>query len=534
MSRERVDMDRLRELVRLHRKQTPVREIARLLRMGPGTERKYRLALQAAGVLDGPADELPELAELRAIVEAAHPRRRPPQEHSSAEPYRADIEVLVSRGCEPRAIYDALRMADADFEVSYWAVKRLVRRLRKKRPPSSGDVALHVQTVPGDVAQVDFGYVGRVLDGSGVLRKAWVFVLVLGHSRKLYARVVFDQRATTWQHLHCLAFEALGAVPRTVVPDNLKAAVIRGAFGVGDEVGLNRSYRELARHYDFVVDPTPVRSPNKKGKVESAVAYIKRSFVRPRVLSEMTLAQVNAELQRWVDEVADRRTHGTTGRVPAEALDEDLAAMRPLPPTRFEPTVWRKATVHRDGHVCFDRRLYSVPWTLLGQSVWVRATATTVVVHHDDARVATHSRSDSRRSTDPSHLPAERAELVRRDPGHWLERADAIGPKTGSYARAVLASDRVLSKLPVVQKVVRHLEAFPRARAEAAAARAEHFGSYGYGQLKRILEQGLDLLPLDEVSPPAASGGLSAPRFARSPNYFLQTVASKEASDELH
>ncbi len=532
MSRERVDMDRLRELVRLHRKGLGVRRIATLLRMGPETERKYRHALLEAGVLHGDPDELPPLDELRAIVEAVHPRKHPPQERSSAEPYRVEIEAMVGLGAGPRAIFDKLRLDEPDLDVSYDAIKRFCRRLRKKRPPRPQDVALHVDTKPGDVAQVDFGYLGRVLDEDGVLRKAWVFVLVLGHSRKMWAHVVFDQRATTWQHLHRLAFEALGAVPHTVVPDNLKVAVVRAAFGVGQEVELQRGYRELARHYGFVVDPTPVRSPEKKGKVESGVGYLKRSFARPRVLEEMRVSEVNAELVTWLEQVADARTHGSTGRVPAEHFAEDLAAMLPLPPTRFEPVVWRKAKVHRDGHVCFDRQLYSVPWTLLGEEVWVRATPSTVVIQHDDVRVATHARGGRRRTTDPLHLPEGRAELRRRDPEYWLGLAEMIGPETAAYCRAVLASDKALSKLPTVQKIVLHLQDFERQRAEGASRRALHYGSYGYGSLKRILEQGLDLLPLDEVTPPPSSP--SPPRFARSPNYYLQTVASKEASHELH
>ena len=307
MSRERVEMDRLQELVRLHRKGVPVREVARLLRMGPSTERKYRKALAAAGVLEGPEDDLPELAELRAIVEAAHPRTYPRQEVSTAERYRAVIEAQLGDGVGPRAIYDLLRLEEPDLQVSYDAVKRLCRRLRGARPPRPQDVALHVETAPGDVAQVDFGYIGRVLDDRGAPRKAWVFVLVLGHSRKLWAQVVFDQRSETWQQLHIDAFEALGGVPRTLVPDNLKAAVIRGSFGAGDERCLNRSYRELARHYGFVVDPTPPRSPEKKGKVESAVRYVKRSFAGPRDLASMRIEAVNEELVRWIDGIADRK-----------------------------------------------------------------------------------------------------------------------------------------------------------------------------------------------------------------------------------
>jgi transposase len=96
-------------------------------------------------------------------------------------------------------------------------------------------------------------------------------VMVLGHSRHQYAEVVFDQRTATWLELHQRAFAWFGGVPKVIVPDNLKAAVISAAFGVSSLPELNRSYREFARHHGFRVDPTPPRSPKKKGKVESSV-----------------------------------------------------------------------------------------------------------------------------------------------------------------------------------------------------------------------------------------------------------------------
>jgi len=86
--------------------------------------------------------------------------------------------------------------------------------------------------------------------------KAWaayVFVMTLGHSRHLFAQITFDQKVETWLQLHVNAYQFFGGVPRTLVPDNLKAAVIRAAYGVERRAVLNRSYRELARHYDFII-----------------------------------------------------------------------------------------------------------------------------------------------------------------------------------------------------------------------------------------------------------------------------------------
>jgi transposase len=110
-------------------------------------------------------------------------------------------------------------------------VKRVWRQWKKARGVRAEDVAIPVEPAPGEIAQVDFGYVGVLVDPkTGKPRRAWVFTLVLGYSRHLFAKVVPDQRAETWVQLHVEAFAELGGVPETIVPDNLKAAVIRAAL----------------------------------------------------------------------------------------------------------------------------------------------------------------------------------------------------------------------------------------------------------------------------------------------------------------
>jgi transposase len=226
MSKRRVDMDRLQELVRLHRMGTGAREVARMLRMSPNTERDYRQALEKEGLLDGPADDIAPLEVLRAAVDRTLPVVAPPQMVSTAEPLRDKIIELAKKGVKARAIFDRLRLEDPQLSVSYWAVRGVWRRWRKERGVVAEDVAIPVETGPGEIAQVDFGYVGKLYDAaSGMLRKAWVFVLVLAFSRRLVARIVFDQKIETWLRVHVEAFAELGGVPATIVPDNLKAAV---------------------------------------------------------------------------------------------------------------------------------------------------------------------------------------------------------------------------------------------------------------------------------------------------------------------
>lgn len=516
-------MHRLQELVRLHRQGVSPRAASRLLAMSPKTELKYRGALATAGLLSGEVDELPALDVLRAAVESAHPTAPPRRFESSTDPWLDAITTQFHRGVGPRAAWDKLRREDPEFGASYDAVKRTYRRLARARGVRPEDVVIPVDTDAGEVAQVDFGYVGPLFDPqSGKIGKAWVFVMTLGYSRLMFARLVFDQRADTWLDLHRRAFEFFGCVPRVIVPDNLKAAVIRAAFGAADrhELGLNRSYRELARFYGFRIDPTPVRAPKKKGKVESAVRYLKHNWWTSCDASEIGPAQ--QDLDAWLDRTANARRHGTTGRQPREHFEtEERAHMLPLPPTRFEPVVWKPAKVHPDSHVEFDRRLYSVPWRLIGHNVWVRATVHSVEVYADDTRVATHDRREAgRRSTNDLHLPEGRRDLRHRSEAYWLERADRLGPDVGQYIRAVLASDDVLSRLRDVQAIVTHLETFPIHRAQAAARRAHAYGNLSYAGIRRILRDALDLQPLPNFVSPAY-GRITEPRFARTAGELL-------------
>ncbi len=513
-------MHRLQELVRLHRQGTSAREAARLLGMSRNTVAEYFKALGAAQLLDGAVDALPELATLKAAL----PVNRPPQEVSSIEAWVPRVRVLLAGGAQPRGIYDLLRTTEPTFKGSLSAVKRLCARLGRAVGPRPCDVAIPVDTAAGEVAQVDFGYVGYLFDPDAqIQRKAWVFVMVLGHSRHLFAKIVFDQRAETWQQLHVEAFAVFRGVPRVIVPDNLKAAVIRAAFDLGDDPGLHRGYVELARHYGFKVDPAPPRDPEKKGKVEAGVKYVSNNFVA--TLDEgLDIEAANRRLRLWTIEVAGKRVHGTTHRRPLDVFEaEEKSALLPLPARPYVPVVWKKARVHTDSHVIFDKRLYSVPYRFLHKEAWVRATPDAVDVYVDDERVANHDRRGAaQRSTVDDHLPAERVAFRHRGEDFWTRRAAQLGDEVAALAKEIFALESVLNPLRTVQAIVTLLEKHPQERADNAAKRARHFGTRTYRGVADILKKALDFEPLPPELPlPSPPPN---PRFARD---IAQMLTSK-------
>ena len=163
------------------------------------------------------------LAALQKLVEATLAEPKPPQNTSSVEPHRATVQQLRKEGVEMAAIFQ--RLIEGGYRGSYSAVRRFVHSLE---PAAKPEVMVRVERRPGEEGQVDFGYAGMMLDPTtGKLRRAWAFVMTLAWSRHQYVEFVFDQKIETWLLCHRHALEFFGGVPERIVPDNLKAAVVR-------------------------------------------------------------------------------------------------------------------------------------------------------------------------------------------------------------------------------------------------------------------------------------------------------------------
>jgi transposase len=492
------DMHDIQELIRLHRLGVPVRKAGAQLAISPNAHLGYRTKLAAAGLLAGDPTKLPSLAQIRAII----PMKLPPQQVSSAQEHLEEIHRRARAGQAPRVVFDHITLrcrAEDKAAPSYDAVKRAIRSFERAKPVDPSDVVIPVVTRPGDVAQVDFGYVGLVVDGAtGDERKAWVFVLVLGHSRHLFARVVFDQTVATWTDLHVQAFRFFGGVPATIVPDNLKAAVVRASFRTDADPGIQRTYRDLARHYGFQIDPAPVRAPQKKGKVERGVDYVQRflsGFDRGTNLDTL-----NRALDSWNDDVASVRTHGTTGRVPIEVFwDEEQKVLGALPPTSFTITTWKQAQIGPSFHVRWRCQWWSAPWHLVGKEAWIEASELCVRLYVDDVVVAEHDGRDRRSYvTDPAHAPDVRSEYAERSVEAWLERADRLHGDVGTWLRELVVD--VLSPLRRFLGIVLFLESVELQRIPGIVARARRFGLTRVGELRGVVSTGLDRVDLPETS----------------------------------
>jgi transposase len=494
----------IREVIRRLQLGEGDRRIARDLQVSRKTVGKYREWAAAQGLLAGP---LPDPATLQAALATTLPVVRPPTMPSSVEPFRDRVVALRALGVECRALHQILREQHG-FAGAYQAVYRFVRRLEPRTP----EAVVRVETEPGAEAQVDFGYAGLMHDPRrGTQRKAWAFVMTLSFSRHSYVEFVFDQEVGTWLRCHRHAFEWFGGVPRRIVVDNLKAAIVKAVLY--DPV-VQRAYRECAEHYGFLISPCRPRTPQHKGKVEQGgVHYVARNFLAGRAFRD--LDEANERVLVWCVETAGRRIHGTTKEPPLARFDQvERATLLPPPTAPYALATWKKAKLHPDCHVVFDEAFYSAPHRLIGQRLWVRGADTSVQIFHEHLLVASHPRAGRRgqRQTVTDHLPPAKVAGLLATPASCVRRAADIGPATSELVGRLLG-ERPLDRLRTVLGILKLAHKYGPRRLEAACHRALRYDDVAYATIKRILERGLD--QVQDPAAPARPADTPLPLFAR-------------------
>jgi len=399
---------------------------------------------------------------------------------SSCLAWRAQIEAAAAVGLSAQRIYQDL-VCEHGFAGSYQAVKRFVRPLRQS-PPAP---CVRMEVEAGAEAQVDFG-MGAWVMVEGKRRRPHLFRIVLSHSRKAYSEVVWRQ--TTESFIRCLenAFRYFGGVARTLVVDNLRAAVTRADWF---DPELNRKVEEFCRHYGTVMLPTRPAMPQHKGKVEAGVKYVQNNALQGRCFE--SLSAQNRLLADWERTVADTRIHGTIRQQVSRVFQEvERPALLPLPASLFPCFEEAQRSVHRDGYIELQRAYYSVPPEYVGRQVWVRWEARLVrVFNQRHEPIAVHVRTEPGKfATDPQHLHSPYRRVVQQSLDYLLDRARLIGKHTGSWAEA-MTQQRGPAGMRVLHGLLSLAGKHPVAALEKAAAKALHHGTWRLRDLRTLLEQ---------------------------------------------
>jgi transposase len=499
------------------------RQIARSLGMARNTVAKYLEPAKRAGLEPGGAPLGRERwAELAAgwFPDAAAPEARR-STWPQFEPHKEWVASQLAAGVRVSVVHQRLRDAKgvtaSEKSLRRWIAANLPdARVPGARSPS----AAMPPTGAGEVAQVDYGFMGRWEDPSGKTRNVNAFVMTLPYSKLLFVYPVVKMDQAAWSEAHVAAFEFYGGAPRRLVPDNLKAGVSKAGLY---EPAINRAYRELAEYYGAIVDPARVKHPKDKPHVERMIQYVRGSWWRGAEFS--SLAQMRADAERWCRETAgERAPRALDGRTANVVFEQsERPALLPLPARPFEVATWFQGKLGRDCHVRVDGCLYSAPFKLVGETLDARVTATAVELYAAGRPVKTHPRgAKGRRVTDFGDYPPQQAAFLVRDVAWCRRQAKRIGPATLAVVNALM-EPYALHKLRSCQGIVHLADKHGAEAVEAAAGRALDVGDPTYRTVKGLL-----------AAPPAAErpGGGGAGGILRGPAAFTQDELDWGDADE--
>jgi transposase len=417
-----VNLGELMMILELHRQGLKVSAIARQLGVDRKTVRKYI----ARGL------EPPEYG----------PR---PVQQKSTDPFLPYLRDRLAAFPGLTAVRLCRELRERGYVGGYTAVKRAVREIR---PTAVTPFEVRFETLPGEQGQVDLArFEVEFTDEPGVTRIVWLFSMVLGYSRLIWARFVVHQDLQSVLRCHIAALEAIGGAPREILYDRMKTAVIGE-----DPDGLviyNRALLDLARHYGFQPRACRPYRPKTKGKVERPFRYIREDFFLGA--SFRNLDDLNGQLRHWLDTVANPRLHATTERIVNEAFAEERPSLKPLPLAPYRTVLKLERRLSHEGMVSVSGNLYSVPETTRRRVLDVHVFADQIQIFEDGVVVATHVPLEGRnqKRLDPAHrkvLPARkrrRAEAehpIRRTGDQVARRSldfyDAVARRLASHGGA--------------------------------------------------------------------------------------------------
>jgi transposase len=408
-----VTLGELMMILELHRQGLKVSAIARQLGIDRKTVRRY-------------------------IARGLEPPTYGPRPHQqkSTDPFLPYLRERLAAFPGLTAVRLWRELRDRGYAGGYTAVKRAVRGIR---PDPITPFEVRFETPPAEQAQVDLArFEVAFTDEPGVTRIIWLFSMVLGFSRLIWARFVVHQDLQTILRCHIAALEAIGGAPREILYDRMKTAVIgEDADGL---VIYNRSLVDLARHYGFQPRACRPYRPKTKGKVERPFRYIREDFFLGGTFRN--LDDLNIQLRNWLDTVANPRVHATTQRVVNEAFAQEKPNLKTLPLAPYRAVLKLERRVSHEGMVSVGGNLYSVPDTTRRRILDVHVFANEIRIFENGAVVASHLALEGRDQTrlDPAHRKASAPSRRRPSDGEPVvirRTGDQVARRSLDFYQAV-------------------------------------------------------------------------------------------------
>lgn len=437
--------------------------------------------------------------------------------------YREEIEDLINNPKHRLKIKSAFEVIskrhNLEGKTSYSSFKRYLREAHISY--KNIKVTCRIETPPGNQIQVDYGKVGMLYDPSlKRKRSVYAFIGTLSNCRHKYVEFVYKQDQKSFVESHVNMFNFFGGVTETIVIDNLKAGVIKPDLY---DPTLNRSYLEMAEHYGCFIDTARVASPKDKPKVERDVQTVREEFKKMQALKgNISLAEANEKIKKWLIEDYGQRKHGTTHQKPFELFREvEQPLLGQLPKESFEVCRWKEAKVHPDCYIQVEKKAYSIPYEFVGKKLFVKVKSRIIEAYFNEKLIKVHRIPDGYRQTDYSDFPDNIQNAVGEGlPLRLQIKAQKISGSNLSALINKLLTPHAYINLRRAQSILTISEKYPPAVVEKAAGEVLSIKKPTHPKVfKKILESLLS--EENQSSEQGIALSEQTESFIRKINYFI-------------
>ena len=365
---------------------------------------------------------------------------------------------------------------------------------------------MHIPRKPGERIEVDWAgdKMYTVDRDTGETIPEYLFVGVLPFSMYAYAEACSSMDMEDWINAHVNMFRYFGGSAVMLVPDNLKT----GVDNIQDwyTPKINRTYHELAEHYNTAVVPARVRRPKDKGSVEGTVGVVSaRVIAALRNRKFFSLYELNQSVREKLEELNQASFAKREGSRSSVFQSQEKAFLQKLPTAPFELAQWKAATVQYNYHIAVERMQYSVPYEYIKQKVDVRLTKNTVEIFFNQTRIASHRRlygQPGQYSTAEAHMPEDHQKYLQWDGKRYIQWSEKIGLATSTVVKAILSFNKVEQQgYRSCMGLLRLADKYSVERLENACRRALSFTPQpSFKSVKNILVTGQDKLETERLT----------------------------------
>ena len=450
-----IDRKTVFEILRLKNVEYSERQIARELRLGRDTVKKYLENPEGAV-----APKKPKVSKLDAYCEMTD---------SLLEEYPFIQAPVVLQ-----------RLQENGFDGQITIVRDYLRK-RREKVLKNRQVFIRFESAPGRQMQVDWGHFDALSYGA-TKRKLYALAVIESYSRMLYVQFTHSQRQEVLHQALLNAFRFFGTSPEEIVVDNMLTAVTERW---GRLIRFNDAFLDFLRPFKITPVACNIRSPQEKGKIERSIQYIRRNFWPARTFAD--LMDVQNQVNQWRDTVANVRIHQTTGEKPQDRFAKIIP--RPLPEGLPDCREAETVLVHKDFAVIFDGNQYTAPPWTVGKHLILKADFNTVTLYHLQKQVTAHFRSWERKQR--IELPSHREQVKKLQNKLWRQRdialLSSLCPEAVDYLSAIAEARQPVQKTAAILLTLK--DKYGEEALICAVRKAIAHKAYGAEYIRNILHQ---------------------------------------------